>query len=90
MDVRVKKWSRWSNNEILRLRKLYPYVRLKNLAEEFPGRSRNCIVVKTLELGIPSAKIWQPEEDKILRDNFVDSPRAFLQKLLFKRSWAAI
>lgn len=80
----------WSPKEISLLKELYPKLRVKDLAKIFPERTNATIVVKALSLGLPSAKLWQSEENNILYKNFAEAPEGKLLKLLPKRSWLAI
>lgn len=80
---------RWSNLEVGLLKKLYPVFRVKKLADKFPNRTKATIVARALALGLPSAKLWQPEENNALRKHFINSPKETIQKLLPKRSWSA-
>lgn len=62
-----------------------------NLAiDKFPNRNTDTIVAKALSLGLPSAKTWQPEEDKILKKYFAEATSDELSRLLPKRTWKAI
>ena len=72
------------------LKKIYPQQRVKEIFLNFPSRSKATIVAKALSLGLPSAKNWQPDEDKILLKHFFESTKGTLQKLLLKRTWASI
>ena len=49
-------------------------MRVRNLARYFPWRNKATIVAKAKSLNLPSAKLWQPEEDEIL-------------KLCFEKGW---
>lgn len=71
-------------------KKVYPTLRVKDLAKMFPNRTKDTIVAKALSLGLPSAKLWQPEENNILRKHFAEAPIEALSKLLPKRSGLAI
>lgn len=82
--------KRWARQEIELLKSLYPQKRVKNLVEYFPDRNRETIVVKALSLGLLSAKLWQVEENKILKKYFANSTQEEILKLLPKRSWPAI
>lgn len=81
---------KWSNEEVVLLDGLYKHIQLKDLAEKFPNRTKATIVAKALSLGLPSAKLWQPEEDRILKIFFSNASKEELVKLLPKRSWVAI
>jgi len=85
-----QKHQYWTNKEIYLLKNLYPQIRLEKLAKFFPKRSKGTIAAKALDLGIPSAKLWQAEENSILRKHFVNASEEELLKLLPKRSWTAI
>lgn len=80
----------WSPKEISLLEKYYPKLRVKELANMFPNRTRATIIAKALSLDLPSAKLWQPEENNVLRKYFAEAPKEKLLKLLPKRSWSAI
>ncbi|MDP2966853.1 MAG: LAGLIDADG family homing endonuclease [bacterium] len=56
----------------------------------FPNRTKSTIVVKALSLELPSAKLWQPEEDNVLHKHFAERTKKELTKLLPKRSGLAI
>lgn len=84
-----KPWG-WTEEEIKTLRELYPRIRVKNLVKYFPWRNKATIATKALSLNLPSAKLWQPEEDEILKINFENKNQKNLRKLLPKRSWLAI
>ena len=60
------------------------------MADKFPRRTKATIVAKALSLNLPSAKLWQPEEDKVLKKHFEVYSNQDLEKLLPKRSWVAI
>jgi len=80
----------WSYKEISLLKKLYHKMWVKDLAKFFPRRNKDIIVAKALSLGLPSAKLWQPEENNILRQHFAEASKEKLLKILPKRSWLAI
>lgn len=84
-----KHWY-WSKKETSDLRKYYPILRVKNLAQMFPNRTKATIVAKAMSLELPSAKLWQPKENKILKRYFCELCIAKLQKLLPRRSKTAI
>jgi len=86
----AKKYKYWSSREVSLLRKFYPEMWIKDLIKMFPGRTKDTIAVKALSLGLPSAKLWQPEENDILYKNFAEASEEKLMKLLPKRSWLAI
>jgi len=72
------------------LKEFYSKIRVKDLAKMFPNRTKATIVAKALSLGLPSAKLWQPEENNILRKYFTKASLKELLKLLPKRSRLAI
>ena len=72
------------------LGELYPRMRVKNLAKYFPWRNKATIAAKALSLKLPSVKLWQPEEDEVLRLCFENDTKKNLLELLPKRSWLAI
>lgn len=80
----------WSYKEISFLKKFYPKLQVKDLAKMFPNRTRATIVAKALSLILPSAKLWQPEENDILYEHFAEASEEKLLKFLPKRSWSAI
>ena len=80
----------WSLEEVSLLKKFYPKLRVKDLANMFPNRTKATIVIKALSLDLPSAKLWQPEEKNTLRRYFAEAPIEKLMKLLPKRSKLAI
>ena len=65
-------------------------MKVKDLANMFPSRTKPTIVAKALSLGLPSAKFWQPEENKILYTYFSTKTVQELSKFLPKRSKTAI
>ncbi len=83
-------YTNWSTEEIALLRELYPIVRVKDLVNNFPKRTANTIVVKALSLKLPSAKLWQPEENLTLKKYFYSNTKNTLLTLLPKRTWLAI
>ena len=72
------------------LRELYPKLIVKKLAKHFPWRNKATIVAKAKSLNLPSAKLWQLEEDEVLRLHFEKEKEKDLLNLLPKRSWLAI
>lgn len=84
------RYHKWSKNETELLKKLYSTVRVKDLIKQFPYRTKDTIVAKALNLGLISAKLWQPFENQILFRYFADMSRGEILDLLPKRSWAAI
>lgn len=82
--------THWSKKEITLLKKYYPILRVKNLAEMFPRRTKATIVAKALNLSLPSAKLWQPKENEILKKYFCNTRIEGLKKLLHRRSKTAI
>ncbi len=80
----------WSEDEIVRLKSLYPHLRIKDLADKFPDRNKNTIVAKALSLKLTSAKLWQEEENSILQERFSNSSKEIISGVLPKRSWQAI
>lgn len=65
-------------------------MRVRNLARYFPWRNKATIVAKAKSLNLPSAKLWQPEEDEILKLCFEKDGKKNLLRFLAKRSWLAI
>ena len=90
MTSMQRKLTRWSPNEIALLKKLYSTVRVRDLVGKFPKRTADTIVAKAQSLTLPSAKLWQPEENQMLRTHFAKTPRSELRTMLSKRSWVAI
>lgn len=86
----VNKRIYWSAQEISLLKKLYPKTKVKHLLTKFPRRNKATIVAKAGKLGLPSAKLWQRGENKVLHKYFAESTKNNLTKLLPKRSWSAI
>jgi len=84
-----KHWH-WSKKEVSDLKKYYPVLRVKDLARMFPKRTKATIVAKAMSLELPSAKLWQPAEDRILKKYFCKLRIEELLKLLPKRSKTAI
>jgi hypothetical protein len=82
--------NKWTKEEVAKLRKLYPILRVKQLIPYFPGRNKQTIAVKALSLNLRSAKLWQPEENTTLRQKFVHASRNELLTLLPKRTWLAV
>lgn len=80
----------WSASEIQRLIHLYPKTRIKDLAKEFPSRTKASLAVKALSLDLFSAKLWQSRENTILKKSFRHFSKKELTKLLPRRSWKAI
>lgn len=72
------------------LKKLYPRVRVRDLIDRFPRRTKPTIVAKAMSLNLPSAKLWQPNENKIIKDCFYSVSKESLIKMLLGRSWLAI
>lgn len=83
-------YSKWSFEEVSLLKNLYPNVRIRDLVDKFPDRNARTIVVKALGLGLPSAKLWQPEENEVLKKSFINATKDELLKLLPRRTWCAI
>lgn len=81
---------KWSKQEIDLLKNLYPATRVKDLVDKFPHRNADTIVAKALSLNLPSAKLWQPEENEILKSFFADSAEDELMNLLPRRTWSGI
>jgi len=81
---------RWSDKEIALLQEFYPTIWVKNLVHKFPNRTKETIVAKARHLNLPSAKLWQPEENAILQTHFANSQKEITENLLPKRSWTAI
>jgi len=84
------KYTRWTVEEIDLLKSLYPTNRIKDLVSKFPNRNADTLVVKALSLMLPSAKLWQPEENRILKSFFLNSSKEELMNLLPRRSWSGI
>jgi len=63
----------WSPKKVSLLEKFYPRRRVKDLAKMFPNRTKATIVAKALSLDLPSAKLWQLEENDILYKNFAET-----------------
>lgn len=84
------KYEKWTSGEVNLLEDLYPKFRLKDLVNKFPNRNPDTLVAKALSLGLPSAKIWHEDENKVLKSFFINSTREELSGLLPKRTWAAI
>jgi hypothetical protein len=82
--------NQWSNQEILKLKELYPTLRVKDLVSHFPKRNRFTIAAKALNLHLESAKLWQQRDNSLLRTKFANSPKPELLKLLPGRTWLAI
>lgn len=83
-------YRRWTDEEVKFLKSLYPNLRVKNLVNKFPNRNADTIVAKALSLSLRSAKLWQLEENEILRRFFANATKDKLLKLLPKRTWSAI
>lgn len=83
-------YIKWNSEEVELLKNLYPKIRVKDLVCRFPHRNADTIVAKALNLGLPSAKTWQKDEDNILKKYFIDTARDELLKMLPKRTWKAI
>jgi len=66
---------RWSDKEIALLQEFYPTIWVKNLVHKFPNRTKETIVAKARHLNLPSAKLWQPEENAILQTHFANSQK---------------
>ena len=81
---------KWTKREINLLRKHYPITLVRNLVSLFPKRNKATIVAKARSLGLPSAKLWQPEENAILRKYFPKLPMKKMALLLPQRSKTAI
>lgn len=88
--MKLQSVHRWSQEEISLLEALYPIRRVKDIAAEFPDRTKATIVAKALNLGLPSAKLWQPWEVALLRQHFAAKKKQALKQLLSQRSWVAI
>lgn len=80
----------WSKKETADLKKYYPVLRVKDLAQIFPNRTKATIVAKAMSLELPSAKLWQPGENKILKKYFAKLSMENLRKLFPRRSKTAI
>ena len=80
----------WSGDEVKLLEQLYPKIWVKDLVHKFPIRSKATIVAKALQLGLASAKLWQPKENKLLFKYFENSPKEQLINFFPGRSWTAI
>jgi len=89
-NLQRKNYKYWSQKEISLLREFYPKTRVKYLSKIFPNRTKATIVVKALNLNLPSAKLWQAHENDILRKHFAKAPMEKLLGLLPKRSYLAI
>lgn len=83
-------FKQWSNGEIIKLKKLYPVLRVKDLVAHFPKRNKYTIAAKALSLGLESAKLWQRHDNLLLRRKFAATPKKELLKLFPGRSWLAI
>lgn len=83
-------YTKWNFEEVSLLKNLYPNVRVKDLVDKFPNRNVNTIVVKALSLGLPSAYLWQSEDNEILKTFFINTSKDKLLKLLPRRTWLAI
>lgn len=88
--MKSRRYRYWSEKEVVLLKELYPKKRVSKLVNIFPGRSKKTVVAKALSLGVPSAKIWQSWENRILNRHFEERKRKELKKFLSKRSWSAI
>lgn len=86
----MNKYRLWTKKEVGLLNKLYPRLRVRDLAHRFPRRTKETIVAKALSLNLPSAKLWQPNENKIIKNCFYSVPRGDLAQMLPRRSWLAI
>ncbi len=83
-------FNEWNKEEINKLKKLYPIMRVKDLTKFFPKRNRYTIAAKALALKLPSAKLWQDEQNKQLQEKFAKSSKEELLKLFPNRTWLAI
>lgn len=83
-------FNEWSKQEISNLKKFYPIMLVRDLIPLFPKRNRYTIAAKALALGLPSAKLWREEQNKLLKNNFATSSKEELLKLFPKRTWTAI
>ncbi len=83
-------YTKWSFEEVSLLKNLYPNIRVKDLADRFPNRNPRTIVIKALSLGLSSAKLWQPMENKILKESFMNTSKDELLNLFPRRTWSAI
>ncbi len=90
MRAVTKKYTHWSPEEIILLKELYTHIRVSSLVARFPWRNKKTIVAKAFNLGLPSAKLWRPAEDHVLKNYFTQAPREELLGLLPSRSWPAI
>ena len=86
----MNSYKLWTVEEVKLLKKLYPRVRVRDLIGRFPKRTKSTIVAKAMSLNLPSAKLWQPNENKIIKDCFYSVPKESLTKMLLGRSWLAI
>lgn len=89
-ELSNKKIIYWSKKEVALLKEVYPQMWVKDIAKMFPRRNKATIVAKARDLGLPSAKLWQPWKNKILSKNFAESTKEEFIKLFPRRSWAAI
>jgi len=88
--IKKGKYKYWARREIILLKRLYPKILVRNLVIFFPGRNKGTITAKALTLGLKSAKLWQPEENYILRQHFSEKPLEKIIQLLPRRSRLAI
>ncbi len=86
----MNSYKLWTVEEVKLLKELYPRVRVKDLIDKFPRRTKPTIVAKAMSLNLPSAKLWQPNENKIIKDCFYSVPKETLLQMLSGRSWLAI
>ena len=80
----------WTVKEVKLLKELYPRIRVRDLIDRFPKRTKPTIVAKAMSLNLPSAKLWQPNENKIIINYFYSVPEKTLTQMLPGRSWLAI
>jgi hypothetical protein len=83
-------FKQWGMGEILKLKKLYPILQVKDLVIHFPKRNKYTIAAKALNLGLKSAKLWQRHDNRLLQKKFSATSKQELLKLFPGRSWLAI
>lgn len=78
-EMKKKRSPAWTEEEELKLRKLYPITLRKDLPKHFPGRTKDAINSRATILGLRKkigfgAKYkWTPERVKYLEENYPDT-----------------
>lgn len=83
----------WKEEDILKLKEIYPVVERGVLLETFAGRSLATIEAKARSFGLKRPNIkkaWSTEEDLIIKNCYSSSEKEDLLQNLPERTWRAI